>query len=70
MRSEGFYNHNHTGSDGWLVHAEPYMESKGSLKDGFAALIELCPDTYFIWVSQNGERNILSVEAFLLRMFD
>ena len=40
------------------------------LEDGFAALIELCPDTYFIWVSQNGERNILSVEAFLLRMFD
>ena len=56
-----------SGSDGWLVYALPYMESEGSLEDGFAALLELCPYTYFIWVSQGWERNVMSVEEFLSR---
>ncbi len=56
-----------SGSNGWLVYAIPCMESEGSLEDGFAALLELCPDTYFIWVSQGRERNVMSVEEFLSR---
>ncbi len=53
-----------SGSNGWLVYAIPSMETEGSLEDGFAALLELCPDTYFIWVSQGWERNVMSIEEF------
>ncbi len=56
-----------SGSNGWLVYAIPCMKSEGSLEDGFAALLELHPDTYFIWVSQGWERNVMSVEEFLSR---
>lgn len=54
-----------SGSNGWLVYAIPCTESEVSLEDGFAALLELCPDTYFIWVSQGRERNVMSIEEFL-----
>ncbi len=56
-----------SGSDGWLVYAIPSMETEGSLEDGFAALLELYPDTYFIWVSQGWERHVMSVQEFLSR---
>ncbi|MCD4848455.1 MAG: hypothetical protein K8R76_09700 [Candidatus Aegiribacteria sp.] len=55
-----------SGTNGWLVYAIPGMETEGSLEDGFAALLELHPDTYFIWVSQGWERNVMSIEDFLL----
>lgn len=56
-----------SGSDGWLVYAIPYMETEGSIEEGFTALLYICPDTYFIWVSQGWERNVMSVEEFLSR---
>ena len=56
-----------SGSNGWLVYAIPVMESEGSLEDGFGALLELHPDTYFIRVSQGWERSVMSIEEFLSR---
>ncbi len=56
-----------SGANGWLVYAIPAMETDGSIEDGFDALLYICPDTYFIWVSQGLERNVMSVEEFLSR---
>jgi len=56
-----------SGADGWLVYAEPYGNNDVSLETGFALLLELYPDTYFIWVSQSMERTVMSVEEFLIQ---
>lgn len=56
-----------SGVNGWLVYVEPYGERDVSLEEGFHSLLELYPDTYFIWVSQSMERNVMTVEEFLIQ---
>ncbi|MCK4807442.1 MAG: hypothetical protein KAT09_07335 [Candidatus Aegiribacteria sp.] len=53
-----------SGAEGWLVYASRYMEYDGILQEGIDSLLEIYPDTYFIWVSQGWDRKTMTVDDF------
>lgn len=56
-----------SGAEGWLIYAMPYMEYDGTLQKGIDSLLEMYPDTYFIWVSQGWDRKTMAIDDFFSR---
>jgi len=56
-----------SGAEGWLVYARRYMEFDGILQEGIDSLLEIYPDTYFIWVSQGWDRETMTIDDFFSR---
>ncbi len=53
-----------SGAEGWLVYARSYMEHDGILQEGIDSLLEMYPDTYFIWVSHGWDRRTMTTDDY------
>ncbi len=65
-----------SGAEGWLVYAITYLEDytqnsdyESTVMEGIDSLLEMYPDTYFIWVSHAWHRETMTIDDYFSKYF-